>query len=224
MSDLTDFLQLTPYFNNLPEKNDLEDIGRYVLEKKAEKGELIVAEGDQPQALYFVVSGAIKLFKTSPEGKEQIFGIVYRGGTFNDVAVFDGGRNPVGAQAMVASMLYSIRKGDIEVVIKKHPGVAINVGKVLASQVRQLGGLVEDLSFKNVTARVAKILVENSGDGSGRPHRLTQQDMAAMAGTAREVVGRSLKSLEDDGLIKMERHRIIIKDIAMLKGVAGASV
>jgi len=224
MSDLTDFLQLTPYFNNLPEKNDLEDIGRYVLEKKAEKGELIVAEGDQPQALYFVVSGAIKLFKTSPEGKEQIFGIVYRGGTFNDVAVFDGGRNPVGAQAMVASMLYSIRKGDIEVVIKKHPGVAINVGKVLASQVRQLGGLVEDLSFKNVTARVAKILVENSGDGSGRPHRLTQQDMAAMAGTAREGVGRSLKSLEDDGLIKMERHRIIIKDIAMLKGVAGASV
>ena len=224
MSDLTDFLQLTPYFNNLPEKNDLEDIGRYVLEKKAEKGELIVAEGDQPQALYFVVSGAIKLFKTSPEGKEQIFGIVYRGGTFNDVAVFDGGRNPVGAQAMVASMLYSIRKGDIEVVIKKHPGVAINVGKVLASQVRQLGGLVEDLSFKNVTDRVAKILVENSGDGSGRPHRLTQQDMAAMAGTAREVVGRSLKSLEDDGLIKMERHRIIIKDIDTLKGVAGASI
>lgn len=224
MTDLTDFLQLTPYFNNLPGKNELEGIGRYVLEKKAEKGELIVAEGDQPQALYFVLSGAIKLFKTSPEGKEQIFGIVYRGGTFNDVAVFDGGRNPLSAQAMVASILYSIRKSDIEIVIKKHPGVAINVGRVLASQVRQLGSLVEDLSFKNVTARVAKILVENSGDGSGRQHRLTQQDMAAMAGTAREVVGRSLKSLEEDSVIKMERHRIIIKDIDMLKDIAGANL
>lgn len=224
MTDLTDFLQLTPYFNNLPGKNELEGIGRYVSERKAEKGELIVAEGDQPQSLYFVVSGAIKLFKTSPDGKEQIFGIVYKGGTFNDVAVFDGGRNPFSAQAMVASMLYSIRKGDIEIVIKKHPGVAINVGRVLASQVRQLGSLVEDLSFKNVTARVAKILVENSGDGSGRPHRLTQQDMAAMAGTAREVVGRSLKSLEEDSVIKMERHRIIIKDIDMLKDIAGANL
>jgi CRP/FNR family transcriptional regulator len=224
MSNLTDFLQSTPYFNNLTGKSELEGIGRYVLEKKAEKGELIVAEGEHPTALYFVVSGAIKLFKTSPEGKEQIFGIVYGGGTFNDVAVFDGGRNPVSAQAMVASTLYSIRKSDIEIIIKEHPGVAVNIGKVLAGQVRQLGGLVEDLSFKNVTARVAKILIENSGDGSGRQHRLTQQDMAAMAGTAREVVGRSLKSLEEDGVIKMERHRIIIKDIDMLRNVAGANV
>ena len=149
---------------------------------------------------------------------------MYCGGTFNDVAVFDGGRNPLSAQAMVASTLYSIRKIDIEIIIKEHPAVAMNVGKVLAGQVRQLGGLVEDLSFKNVTARVAKILVENSGDGAGRQHRLTQQDMAAMAGTAREVVGRSLKSLEDDGVIKMERHRIVIKDIDILKDIAGASV
>jgi CRP/FNR family transcriptional regulator len=95
---------------------------------------------------------------------------------------------------------------------------------VLASQVRQLGGLVEDLSFKSVIGRVAKILIENSTDGNRERQRLTQQDMAAMAGTAREVVGRSLKSLEDDGVIKMERHRIVIKDIDMLKNIAGANI
>jgi CRP-like cAMP-binding protein len=221
MSKLTDFLQSTPYFSNLTSKNELDRVSKYVFEKMVEKGELIFTEGEQPQALYFVVSGAIKLFKTSPEGKEQIFGIVYSGSSFNDVAVFDEGRNPVSAQAMVPSSLYIIRKNDIGIILKEHSNVAVNVSKVLAGQVRQLGGLVEDLSFKSVTGRVAKILIENSTDGNRERQRLTQQDMAAMAGTAREVVGRSLKSLEDEGVIKMERHRIIIKDIDMLKGIAG---
>jgi CRP-like cAMP-binding protein len=224
MPNLTDFLQSTSYFSNLASKNELVRVSKYVFEKMAEKGELILTEGEQPQALYFVVSGAIKLFKTSSEGKEQIFGILYSGSSFNDVSVFDGGRNDVSAQAMVPSLLYGIRKGDFEIIIRENPMVAVNISKVLASQVRQLGALVEDLSFKNVTARVAKILVENSGDGAKTQHRLTQQDMAAIAGTAREVVGRSLKSLEEDGAIKMERNRIIIKDIDMLKDIAGAKV
>ncbi len=224
MSTLTDFLQSTSYFNNLASKDELDRVSRYVFEKKVERGELILAEGEQPQALYFVVFGAIKVFKTSPEGKEQIFGIVHSGGSFNDVPSFDGGRNPVSAQAMVPSVLYGIRRSDFEIIIKENPKVAVNVSKVLASQVRQLGSLVEDLSFKHVIARVAKILAENSGDGSKVQHKLTQHDMAAMAGTAREVVGRSLKSLEDDGVIKMDRHRIVIKDIDMLKDIAGANV
>ena len=224
MSTLIEFLQSTQYFNNLAGKDELDRVSRYVFEKKVERGELILAEGEQPQALYFVVSGAIKVFKTSPEGKEQIFGIVHSGGSFNDVPSFDGGRNPVSAQAMVPSLLYGIRKADFEIIIRENPKVAVNVSKVLASQIRQLGGLVEDLSFKHVTGRVAKILLENSGDGSKEKHRLTQQDMAAMAGTAREVVGRSLKSLEDDGVIKMDRHRIVIKDIDMLKDIAGTNI
>jgi len=224
MSTLIEFLQSTQYFNNLAGKDELDRVSRYVFEKKVERGELILAEGEQPQALYFVVSGAIKVFKTSPEGKEQIFGIVHSGGSFNDVPSFDGGRNPVSAQAMVPSLLYGIRKADFEIIIRENPKVAVNVSKVLASQIRQLGGLVEDLSFKHVTGRVAKILLENSGDGSKEKHRLTQQDMAAMAGTAREVVGRSLKSLEDDGVIKIDRHRIVIKDIDMLKDIAGTNI
>jgi CRP/FNR family transcriptional regulator len=224
MSTLADFLQSTSYFNNLASKDELDRVSRYVFEKKVERGELILAEGEQPQALYFVVFGAIKVFKTSPEGKEQIFGIVHSGGSFNDVPSFDGGRNPVSAQAMVPSVLYGIRRSDFEIIIKENPKVAVNVSKVLASQVRQLGSLVEDLSFKHVTGRVAKILLENSGDGSKEKHRLTQQDMASMAGTAREVVGRSLKSLEDDGVIKMDRHRIVIKDIDMLKDIAGTNI
>jgi CRP/FNR family transcriptional regulator len=80
--------------------------------------------------------------------------------------------------------------------------------------------LVEDLSFRRVTGRVAKILLENIEDTNGQRHRLTQQEMAAMAGTAREMIGRSLKLLEDEGKIRLERNRIVITDKEALREIA----
>jgi len=94
---------------------------------------------------------------------------------------------------------------------------------VLAGQVRQLVSLVEDLSFRHVIGRVAKILLEHAGDGTGPRPQLTQQEMAAMAGTAREVVGRSLKTLEEEGMIRLDRHRIVITDKEALKEAVEAS-
>jgi CRP/FNR family transcriptional regulator len=92
--------------------------------------------------------------------------------------------------------------------------------RVLAARVRHLVSLVEDLSFKRVIGRVAKILLEHAGDGiSGPRPRLTQQEMAAMAGTAREVIGRSLKALEEEGAIRLDRQRIIITNKQALKEV-----
>jgi CRP/FNR family transcriptional regulator len=88
--------------------------------------------------------------------------------------------------------------------------------------VRHLVSLVEDLSFRHVIGRVAKILLEHAGDGTGREPRLTQQEMAAMAGTAREVVGRSLKALEEAGAISLDHHRIIIRDKEALQEIMEA--
>jgi CRP/FNR family transcriptional regulator len=113
--------------------------------------------------------------------------------------------------------LYIISKNDLEAILRDYPRVALNVVKVLASQIRHLVSLVEDLSFRHVIGRVAKILLEHAGDGARSGQRLTQQEMAAIAGTAREVVGRSLKALEERGIIKLERHRIVVTDKEALK-------
>jgi CRP/FNR family transcriptional regulator len=88
--------------------------------------------------------------------------------------------------------------------------------------VRYLVSLVEDLSFKHVIGRIAKILLEYAVDGKETGQRLTQQDMAAMAGTVREVVGRSLKILEDEGTIRLDHHRIVITDKEALKRIIEA--
>jgi len=215
-----DFLEKTPYFSGLSPA-DLESIGRLVFEKTADRAEMLVLEGESAENLYFVASGAVKVFKTSAEGKEQILSIVRPGEAFNDVPVFDGGPNPASARTMGPVVLYGIKRNGMEAVLRNHPQIALNVTKVLARRVRQLVSLVEDLSFRHVISRIAKILFEYSTGETTHGPRLTQQEMAAMAGTAREVVGRSLKALEEKGAIKLDRHRIIITDKEALKEVMG---
>jgi len=194
-----EFLQSIPYFSGLS-ATELDSIREFIFEKKAERGEMVLVEGEPADILYFVASGAVKV----------------------DVPIFDGGPNPASAEAMGAVVLYSIRRSELDVLLRNHPQVALNVTKVLAGQARHLGLLVEDLSFRHVIGRVAKILIEYAGDGTGPRPRLTQQEIAAMAGTVREVVGRSLKALEEEGAIRLEHHRIVVANMDALKGMVEA--
>jgi CRP/FNR family transcriptional regulator len=213
-----DFLKSILYFSGLG-LAELESIRKLVFEKTADRAEMVLLEGEPAANLYFVASGAVKVFKTSAEGKEQILSIVRPGESFNDVPMFDGGPNPASARTMGPVLLYGIKKNDMKDILRDHPQIALNVIKVLAKRVRHLVSLVEDLSFRHVISRVAKILFEHVGDEMGHRPRLTQQEMAAMAGTAREIVGRSLKALEKQGAIKLDRHRIIITDKEALQKI-----
>lgn len=218
-----DFFQNNPFFAGM-EHAAIEEISKLFVERKYDRGEIITFEGERNESLYFLVEGVVKSFKTSSEGKEQILNIVRPGDSFNDVPAFDGEISPCSTEAMGAITLYEIGKGDLDVMLRRYPRIALNVIAVLARRVRHLVSLVEDLSFRNVISRVARILLENAGDGAGAGKKLTQQEMAAMAGTAREVVGRSLKSLEEDGIIRLDHHKIVISDIEALKEIVGLSI
>ena len=213
-------LKSIPYFAGLSAA-ELESIKALVFEVEAERGKLLLLEGESSEALYFVVSGAVKVFKTSPDGKEQILQIMRPGEAFNEVPVFDGGLNLASAQAMGPVVIYGIKKGNLETILRNNSKIALNAVRVLSQKLRHVVSLVEDLSFRHVSARVAKILLEYASDGSGAGEKLTQQEMAAMAGTAREMIGRSLKELVDEGIIRLERHRIVIADKEALKKMAG---
>ncbi len=217
-----DLLKSSPYFSGM-NSVELNSVSRFVFERTAERGEVISLEGEPAEMLFFVISGAVKVFKTSAEGKEQIMNIIRPGESFNDVPVFDGAPNPASTQAMSHVVLYGIRKQDLKNILKEHPQISANIIRVLAAQIRQLMALVEDLSFRHVIGRVARILLEHSEDKTGSRPRLTQQEMAAMAGTAREVVSRSLKALEDEGTVRIERHRIVIRDKEALQGLVEMS-
>ncbi len=221
MAIQVDFLKSNPYFSGLSPAA-LDVIAKLTFEKKIDRGEIFLLEGEADEVLYFVASGAVKIFKTSAEGKEQILDIARPGDSFNDVAVFDGGPNLSAAQAMGPVVIYGIRKANLKAIIRDYPQVATNVTRVLATRVRYLVSLVEDLSFKHVIGRIAKVLLQYAS-GTEMGQRLTQQEMAAMTGTVREVVGRSLKVLEQEGAIKLDHHRIIIANREALMKMAETS-
>jgi len=211
-------LKKVPYFAPLTEA-ELKQIRTQIQEKKIAKGEILFSEGEECRALFCVSSGRIKIVKISPEGKEQILRIMEAGETFNEVPIFDGGPNPSSAQALEDSVLLSVSRESMQDLVTRYPAVSAAVIRTFAEKLRYLTRMVEDFSFRSVTARLAKHLLEAATPGPADPSgpRLTQQDIAAMVGTAREVVSRALKNLEARGAIRIDRNRILIANPEILR-------
>jgi CRP-like cAMP-binding protein len=206
-----DMLRQIPLFATLSSE-DLAHVAAMTVERHYERGDIILLEGDLGGALHYVREGVVKVFKTSVGGKEQVLRLIAAGHTFNDVPALDGGPNPASAAAMEPSVVYVIRRTELLKLIATRPEVAGAVVQTLASALRHLVALVEDLSLRHVTARVAKLLLEQEASFQEEQHiyHLTQQEMAALAGTAREVVGRALKELEAAGAIEMRQGRAVV--------------
>jgi CRP/FNR family cyclic AMP-dependent transcriptional regulator len=198
------------YFSGFT-NGELEAIKKYFSEKSVSKGEIILREGEWSDFLYFLITGLVKVYKTSQNGKEQILHIAPPGDSLNDISTFDGGTNQASMLAMSPVTLYSVRKNDLNSLLQEHPRIYINILKALAIRVRRDSNLVEELSSTQVMGRLAKLLLgKYAGEEATVGLWLTQQDMASMIGTCREVVNRSLKIMEEKGAIRLKRHRVIV--------------
>lgn len=213
-----DVVRSIPYFMDLPGE-DLARVRGALVEERFERGAFIQHEGDACRAMYCVREGRVRIFKASPEGKMQVLKVMGPGETFNEVPVFDGGPNPASAQALERTILYVFGKEALRRLVRERPVVALALLAVFAGKLRHFTHLVEELSFKTVTARLANILLGFAAEAArgGPPPRMSQQDLAAMAGTAREIVGRGLKAFEREGAIRIERERILVLNPSLLK-------
>ena len=201
-------LRAQPYFKAL-DAAELARLARTLIERAYEKDEVVFLEGEPCQGLYIVREGIVKIYKLSPEGREQILSYVKPFDSFNEVAVFDGGSNPANVAAAEPTTLWIVPRAAVADLIQSNPQVALAVIQNLGARLRHMVGLVEDLSLRQVSARLAKLLLETAASGE---RALTQQEMAARLGTVREMIGRSLKQLEARGLIETGRGRIVILD------------
>lgn len=214
------FLEAFPCFHGLL-PSELDSVKSFLSQKSFTEGQAIVTEGDEVEILYLIVSGVVKVFKTSTEGKELILWIAKPGNFINDISVFHKGLSPVSAVALEQSLVYGISKGHMRFIVEKYPVIATNMLKMLADKVHSLISLADDLCFQTVTGRVIRLLLEYARDQSSNANpkqRFTQQQMAAQVGTVREMINRSLKALEAEGLIRMKRHQIVILDKERLTG------
>jgi CRP/FNR family transcriptional regulator len=206
------------YFDGVSEEI-LSQLAEDVYLYRYHPGETIFWEGGTCAGLYIVRTGSVKLFKISPQGRQLVVTIFNQGESFNEVPVFDGGENPINVAAVTQSDIWVVACQPIRDAIDKHPEMAQALVLNLSANLRMLVGLVEELSFYQVTNRLARLISQLPREQlQGKSHqRLTQDEMAARLGSVREVVARSLKELERSGAIQTERGKICIMDGDILK-------
>jgi CRP/FNR family transcriptional regulator len=224
-----EIIQKIPYYSELPAESPVfTKLMAGTIEAIFEEKQLLYLEGEPSQGLYYVVKGQVRVFKSGSRGKEQNLHLVGPGVTFNDVPALDGGVNPASAQALEASTVLIIPTPLFRELFEAEPAIARRLAQTYAARLRHMTTLAADISLKHVTARIAKILLNQgiADEYSGEvlhdevKTELTQQQMAAMAGTVREMVGRSLRAMEASGAIESRRGYILIKDKSILTTLA----
>lgn len=183
-------------------------------------GEVVFLEGDPSTTFYVVHRGWVKGVKFSQEGREQILMFFGPGQPANFPPVFAEQPNPATLIALEACDLWAIEQATLLALLDRYPGMARQVIRALAGRLMYTVSLIEDLSLRSVTARLAKLLLaqlhESEQPVIPRQRWATQAEIAARLGTVPDVANRALRSLAAEGLIQVDRHQIIILDRAGL--------
>ena len=217
-------LRRVPFFAGLSD-DVLAALAAATVERRYARGQVLFLEGDPCAGLHIVVDGEIKIFKLSPQGREQVLRQLGPGSTFNEVPVLDGGPNPASTAAVTDATLCVIGRDAIKRLAHAYPALAWALIESTARHTRHLVMMVEDLSLRSVKARLARLLLAEAQRSAAageidRSQMITQAEMAARLGTVREMIGRALRDLADDGLVVFDRHRIVIRDREALAAVA----
>ena len=216
-------LRRVPFFAVLPAE-DLKDLANHCVARRVAKDEILVAEGEPCDGLFVIQSGAIKLFKAAENGREQVLVIERAGSTVGDLPLFDGGTFPASALAVEDSTLLFLPKRKFLDLCRKNSEVAFTVIRTLAWRFRYLTSLVEELSFKEVSHRLARFLRDRALSHGVRTRRgiefplaETNQEIAAEIGTVRDLVSRNLRRFVDRGILRLEIRKVIVLDMAELE-------
>jgi len=210
MKTTQNIISNTLLFGGLPE-NQMREIEKIAVEKSFKKGEIIFSEGDEGHGFFVVIRGTVKIFKVSPEGKEQILHIFGSGEPFGEVPVFSGSSFPASAQAIADTSLLFFPRKDFVDLISANPSLALNMLAVLSLRLRQFTVQVEHLSLKEVPARLAAYLLGLS-DKQKNPDAVTlhisKGHLASLLGTIPETLSRTFAKMAGQNLIEVKGRHI----------------
>jgi CRP/FNR family transcriptional regulator len=221
-----DLLKRCPLFAGLREE-DLKKIRTIASLKNIGKREILFSDGETTKGFYVILSGKVKLFKVSPEGKEQILHVVSAPDAFAEAALFLEGTYPAYAETLVESQLLFFPKRDFIQLIEKNPQLSINMIITLSHYLKKFASLIEELSLKEVSSRIAKYLVDLSVKLSkeGKNPKevdldLTKTQLALKLGTISETLSRTLAKMKSKGIIDVQKNKIRILNRDALEELA----
>jgi CRP-like cAMP-binding protein len=210
-----------PYFRALPPVA-LRQLAGFAIVRDFQRGARVFEEGAPAEGLFVVMEGRVRLVRRSRGGREQVLHAEGPGATLGEVPLLDGGGYVATAvTAEPARLLYLPRDAVLDA-CRRHPDVALGIIRVLARRVRTFAGLVEDLSLKDLTTRLAGFLLAESDRANTTTFELamTHDDIATRLGTVRELVSRSLARLRATGAIAVVGRRVTVRDPRRLAELA----
>ena len=203
-----------PLFKGLPD-DQLDKIASIAVPKTAEKGTAIFSDGEEANGFYVVADGTVKIYKLSMEGKEKILRIFGSAEPFGEVPVFAGTKFPANAQAVTKSRLLFFPREAFVRLITDNPSLCLNMLAVLSMRLRQFTSQIENLSLKEVPARLASYLLSLSKEQESMSAvnlPISKGQLAGLLGTIPETLSRILTRMAQQELIVVTGRRIGLLD------------
>ncbi len=201
----------------------LDEVARIVSDREFKKGQLIFSEGDEGSGFYIVISGRVKVYKVSADGKEQIMHIFGPGHPFAEVPVFEGSRYPANAEAMAGSRLFFFPKKNFVELIHENPSLAMNMLASLSQRLKQFSHLIESLSLKEVPSRLAAYLLylsDKKGSLDEFELDIAKSQLASLLGTIPETLSRIFTKMANSELVRVNGPQVTILDRIGLEDLA----
>lgn len=226
--DIESLLQQVPLFASFGDEARRRLAERSVVRTYG-AGHVLFTAGDPCRGLYIVESGRVRIFRTSPAGREQVLHTEGPGRPVAELPLLDGGAYPASAVTEVESRLAFVPRAEFEALYRANPDVADAIIRDLATRLRHLVRVTETLAFRDVAARLASFLARHAeqhgttvAGGTEIVVDRTREELSQELGTARESVSRAIKQLTEKGLIEpLGRRRMRIPDVARLRTLAG---
>lgn len=209
-------LRKTPLFANLP-PDDLARVAAIASVRRCERKESVFRDGDKADGFFVVSSGKVKVFKLSEDGKEQVLHIIEPGQSFAEATIFEGGVFPAHAEALADSHLLFIPKRQFIDLLEKTPRMSLRMLASISKWLKRMTDLVESLSLRDVETRFVHFVADELRsrgvplrDGAVYELPVGKNILASRLGTVPETFSRTLKKLQEEGMIRVKGRQIRI--------------
>jgi CRP/FNR family transcriptional regulator len=206
----------------------LAEVADIAVRRPFAKGETLFSEGEKAEGFYLLASGALKLCKVSPDGREKVLHMVHPVETFAEAAFFGDGKYPAEARGVEKGEVLFFPRGAFMGLLERNPRFSLNLIASLSLLLRRFARQIEELSFADAPSRLASYLLDLASRKSTTFQGLTyleldmrKGELASRLGTVSETLSRTFKKLKEDGVIEVDGNKVIVLSMDKLKAVAG---
>ena len=213
---------MTPNFAGLADEGAraLAEVGTV---RQYKEGEYLFQQDEAATGFHIVVDGAVNVHRFGPDGRQQVLHVFEGGGELcGEVPVFEGSTYPAAAVAVECSRTLYLPRDALLSVGREHPEVLLKMLATLSMRLRRFVGLIDDLSLKDVSARLAKHLLElvDRDEASVVTLETTKTVLASRLGTIAETISRTFRKLQSRKIIDVQGREITILDEETLRDIA----